>query len=140
MLTAKLLHPEILSALAKCGHFSKILIADGNYPALTMSNPAAVKVFLNLMPGVPTVSQTLEALVSASVFQEAAVVAPPDDSFRAVHREYAAMLPGITLKEMERFAFYEEAKSSSLGLLILTADTRRFANLLLTVGVVKAAQ
>jgi L-fucose mutarotase len=112
------------------------LIADGNYPALTMTNPASVKVHLNLMPGVPTVSQVLEALASATVFQEAAVVAPPDDSFRAVHKEYAALLPGVKFQEMERFAFYDEVKSSNTGLVIVTADARRFANLLLTVGVV----
>ncbi len=138
MLKTKLLHPEILGVLGQCGHFSRVLVADGNYPFATMSLPATRKVFLNLMPGVPTVSQVLEALVSVAPIQSAMVVAPPDDSFRAIHREYARILPPDTpMEEKERFAFYAEVKSSDTALIIATADIRRFANLLLTIGVVK---
>ena len=32
MLQSKLLHPEILAALGRAGHSSKILIADGSNP------------------------------------------------------------------------------------------------------------
>ena len=32
MLKGKLIHPELIHQLALCGHGSKILIADGNYP------------------------------------------------------------------------------------------------------------
>ena len=138
MMKGKLLNPQILFALAQCGHFTKILLGDGNYPYASMCNPQATKVFLNLMPGVPTVTQVLDALSSAVVFQEAKVVAPPDDSFRGVHQEYAKYLPSdVKISEMERFAFYNEVKSSDTALVIATGDTRRFANLLLTVGVVK---
>lgn len=137
MLTTRLLHPEILAALARCGHFSKVLIADGNYPVCTMSNPAAVRVHLNLSPGIPTVMNVLEALAAVAVFQEAEVVAPPDDSFREAHRQYAALLPGVQFQELARPAFYDAARSYQTGLVIATADTRRFANLLLTVGVVR---
>ncbi|HOS03406.1 MAG TPA: RbsD/FucU domain-containing protein, partial [Candidatus Hydrogenedentes bacterium] len=35
MLKQRLIHPEILDALAAAGHGSKILITDGNYPAST---------------------------------------------------------------------------------------------------------
>lgn len=136
MLTGKILHPEIIGTLAACGHFSRILIADGNFPTATMSLPDTKKVFLNLMPGVPTVTQVIEALVSATVFQSACVVAPPEDQFRAVHAEYKALLPqDIQWEEKERWAFYSDVKSSDTALIIATGDTRRFANLLLTVGV-----
>ncbi|MBI4977605.1 MAG: RbsD or FucU transport [Spirochaetes bacterium] len=138
MLTSKLLNPEIIGTLASCGHFSRVLIADGNFPVATMSLPTTKKVFLNLMPGVPTVTQVLEALVSAAVFQSAAVVAPPEDQFRAVHAEYRTLLPAdIQWEEKERWAFYGDVKSTDTALIIATGDTRRFANLLLTVGVVK---
>ena len=138
MLKGKLIHPEILGALAACGHFSRIMIADGNFPVATMTNPGARKVFLNLMPGVPTVNQVLEALVSVTVFQAGCVVAPPEDAFRAVHKEYRELLPAdISWEEKERWAFYTEVKSADTGLVIATGDVRRFANLLLTVGVVR---
>jgi L-fucose mutarotase len=138
MIKGKLIHPEILGTLAACGHFSRIMIADGNFPTATMTNPAARKVYLNLMPGVATVTQVLEAIVSVTVVQAACVVAPPEEAFRAVHKEYRDLLPAdISWVEKERQAFYDEVKSPDTGLVIATGDVRRFANLLLTVGVVK---
>mgnify|MGYP004546625617 CR=1 FL=1 len=32
MLTTKLINPEIMAVLAKCGHGDKIFISDANYP------------------------------------------------------------------------------------------------------------
>jgi L-fucose mutarotase len=51
MLKSRLLHPEILEALGRAGHSSKILIADGNYPFATQLGPGARLVSLNLSPG-----------------------------------------------------------------------------------------
>ncbi|HYE21660.1 MAG TPA: RbsD/FucU domain-containing protein, partial [Tepidisphaeraceae bacterium] len=65
MLKSKLLHPDILAIIARGGHHSKILIADGNYPAASTLGPNAELVSLQLMPGVPTVTQVLEAVLSA---------------------------------------------------------------------------
>ena len=65
MLLTPLLHPEINAVLAAAGHHSKVLIADGNYPASTTLGPNAKLVSLNLAPGVVTVTQVLEALVGA---------------------------------------------------------------------------
>ena len=39
MLKTRLLHPEILNALARAGHGSRVLIADGNYPFATEAAP-----------------------------------------------------------------------------------------------------
>jgi L-fucose mutarotase len=39
MLKSHLIHPEILEALGRAGHSSKILIADGNYPYVTQLGP-----------------------------------------------------------------------------------------------------
>ena len=47
MLKTKLIHPDILRSLADAGHGSKVLIADGNYPFTTATNPVADLVFLN---------------------------------------------------------------------------------------------
>ena len=40
MLKTRLLHPQILEALGEAGHGARVLIADGNYPLATQSNPA----------------------------------------------------------------------------------------------------
>lgn len=138
MLKTKLLHPEILSALARSGHGSRVLIADGNYPAASRSNPAAAKVFLNLMPGVVKTTEVLETLLDAIVIQEAAIMQISAGTEAPAVEEYKAMLSrDIEVKSMERYAFYDAVSSPDTTLVILTGDTRRFANLLLTIGVVK---
>jgi L-fucose mutarotase len=138
MLKTKLLHPYILAALARSGHSSQVLIADGNYPAASRSNPAAEKVFLNLMPGVVKTTEVLEALLDTIVVQEAAIMQISAGTEAPVVAEYKAMLPpDIEVKSMERYAFYDAVCSPNTSLVILTGDTRRFANLLLTIGVVR---
>ena len=61
MLRHKLIHPQISAILAAAGHHSTVLIADGNYPAASKRGPRAELISLNLMPGVPTCNQVLEA-------------------------------------------------------------------------------
>ena len=65
MLRHKLIHPQITAILAAAGHHSTVLIADGNYPAASKRGPRAELISLNLMPGVPTCNQVLEAVLSA---------------------------------------------------------------------------
>lgn len=141
MLKTKLLHPEILRALGSSGHFSQILIADGNYPFVSRSGPDATKVYLNLMPGIPKTTDVLEALLEITPFQEAAVMQTPNGEIAPVHEEYRTMLPScIEIRSLERQAFYNAVCSPLTSLVIATGETRRFANLLLTIGVVKLEQ
>jgi L-fucose mutarotase len=138
MLKSKLLHPEILRVLGSSGHFSQVLIADGNYPFASRSGPNATTVYLNLMPGIPKVTDVLEALLAMIPVQEAAVMQTPNGETPPIHEEFVRMLPReLEIKRLERYAFYDAACSPLTSLVIATAETRRFANLLLTIGVVK---
>src|SRR5438045_9084475 len=74
MLKSQLLHPQIIRALGKAGHGSKILIADGNYPHWTKRGPNAEVVYLNLSPGQPTVTDVLRVLVNAVPIESADVM------------------------------------------------------------------
>src|SRR5690349_2665021 len=65
MLKHQLIHPKINEVLGRAGHHSKILIADGNYPASTKKGPNAELVSLNLAPGVVNCTQVLRAILSA---------------------------------------------------------------------------
>lgn len=65
MLNTTLLHPEILEILARGGHHSLILIADGNYPATTKRGPNSTVVPLQLMPDVPTVAEVFQAILGS---------------------------------------------------------------------------
>jgi len=82
MLKSTLLHPDILRIIAQAGHHSKILIADGNYPASNKRGPSAELVCLQLMPGVPTVAQVLQAVLSAIPIDQLNTIGiPPDDPY-----------------------------------------------------------
>ena len=70
MLKHKLIHPQINEILGSAGHHARILIADGNYPASSKMGPEAELVSLNLMPGVVTCNQVLEAILSAVPVEE----------------------------------------------------------------------
>src|SRR4029434_9016388 len=79
MLNHGLIHPKILEVLGRAGHHAKVLIADGNYPASSTLGPNAELVSLNLMPGVVTCTQVLEALLSALPIEEANTMGIPTD-------------------------------------------------------------
>lgn len=135
MLLTKLTHPTILNALGRMGHGSQVLIADGNFPFITGSNPTAEHVFLNLRPGLVTVTDVLDALISAIPLEAAHVMQPNDGSEPAIFTEFRQMLPALQLQPVERFAFYDMARGRDVGLVIATGEARIYANLLLTLGV-----
>jgi L-fucose mutarotase len=147
MLKGQLLHPQILAALGRGGHSSKVLISDGNYPHWTRRGINAEMVYLNLAPGQLLVTDVLKALVSAIPIEAAEVMDydrtgpygfkedPP------VWNEYRQILKSagseIALSPIERFKFYDTAGGANITLSIATGDQRLWANLLLTIGVVK---
>ncbi len=137
MLKTRLLHPDILRSLASAGHGSKVLIADGNYPFTTGSNPSADIVFLNLAPGLLTVTDVLKVLVDAIPIEAAQVMMPADGPEPPIFSEFRQLLgDAIALQPLGRFEFYDAAQDSDLALVIATGEQRIYANILLTIGVV----
>lgn len=136
MLKHRLIHPDIVEALAAAGHGSKVLISDGNYPASTCVGDNATLVYLNLSPGKLNVTEVLEALLSAIVVEDAAVMSPDDDPEPPIFDEFRRLMPQIELTKYDRFEFYEEASGPDTCLQIVTGERRLYANLLLTLGVV----
>ena len=136
MLRYKLLHPGILAALGGAGHGSQVLIADGNYPFDTRSNPEARRVYLNLAPGLLTATDVLAVLVDAIPIETAHVMVPDTDEEPPIFGEFRALLPGLELYVLRRFEFYNAARSPDLALVIATGERRIYANILLTIGVV----
>ncbi|MCK9794591.1 RbsD/FucU family protein [Isoptericola sp. 4D.3] len=144
MLRYELLHPGLVAALAAAGHGSRVLLADANYPHSTGARPGAARVHLNLRPGLLTVDQVLEVLLDAVPVESAAVMVPGGVSGDVVaageeipaHTGYRGLLgPGVGWDELDRFAFYDAARSDDVAVLVATGDQRVYANLLLTLGV-----
>lgn len=146
MLETKLLHPAILRVLAESGHHSTVLIADGNYPAANKRGPRAELVSLQLMPGVPTVAQVLEAIVATvQIDQIRTMGVDRSDSYAAatpgdpaVWGDYRRILQAAAspceLEPVVKWDFYAAVASDDHVLTIQTADTQPWANLLLSLG------
>jgi len=138
MIKGRMLHPDILSALGRAGHGSCVLIADGNYPVSTQSPASAAKVFLNLRPGLVRVVDVLEVLRDTVPIEQATVMATPDGQPAPVQQEFFKLLPaGAATRSLPRADFYAAANQASTALVIATGEEQRFANILITIGVVK---
>ncbi len=145
MLKHRLIHPKINEVLGRAGHHARILIADGNYPASSKRGPHAEVVSLNLMPGVVTCAQVLQAVLSAipieavnTMMYEAegpyalAEDPPVWEEYRSAIRQAGL---GLELEPIEKWDFYKAVETPDHVLTIQTADQQRFANVLLSVGV-----
>ena len=146
MLNTPLLHPDILRILAQAGHHSKVLIADGNYPASNKRGPRAELISLQLSPGVPTVAQVLAAILGTVRIDEVHTMGiDRSDSYAAatpgdppVWNEYRQILgtanSACELQPILKWDFYQAVASDDHVLTIQTADQQPWANLLLSVG------
>lgn len=152
MIYGKLIHPEILSAIAGAGHGSSILIADGNYPFSTACPKEGKCFYLNLSPGIVSCSQVLEAVGSIITIESIAVMDPGTErklypeGIPPIWNDFAKILKdtGTSMitqvddfEPIERFSFYERVRQPECALLIATGEQRVWGNILLTVGVLK---
>lgn len=144
MLKHELIHPDINAVLGRAGHHSKVLIADGNYPAATKKGPHATVISLNLSPGLVSVVQVLKAILSAVPVDEAHTMGIPSDDpyaslgeppvwaeFREVFQQNS---PSTSIGAIEKWAFYEAVQSADHVLTVQTGDQALWANLLLSLG------
>ncbi len=144
MLRSELIHPKISEVLARAGHTSKVLIADGNYPAATAIGPKAELVSLNLAPGLVTVAQVLKVLLAAIPVEAINTMGMPDDDpYRLPHdppvwNEYRRIVSDagvpVELTPISKWDFYDAVDSRDHVLTIQTGDQSLWANLLLTIG------
>jgi len=144
MLKHTLIHPEINAILGRAGHHSKVLIADGNYPAATKKGPCATVISMNLMPGCITVAQALRAVLSAVPVDEIHTMGiPADDPYAKfgeppVWSEFRTVVAesGLTLAlhPILKWDFYRAVESSDHVLTIQTGDQALWANVLLSLG------
>ena len=147
MLNFPLLHPDMLRVLGRAGHGSQVLIADGNYPFRTTLGANAELVSLNLSPGIVSATDVLAALVSAVPIEAAAVMATATEGPYAmaedppIWREFRDILAASgfaePMEQIERFAFYDAGRGRDVALAIATGEQRIYANVLLTIGVIK---
>ncbi|MDO6489566.1 RbsD/FucU family protein [Colwellia sp. 6_MG-2023] len=140
MLKTAVIHPTILEALARSGHFAQVVIADGNLPVGAMTGANSTTVHLNFRPGLLDALTVLEGILEICPIQGAIVMEKPEEADAEIHQSYQELLGDVTWNTMERWAFYDQIREPTTTLIIQTGEQRRFANIILTVGVVKMAE
>lgn len=138
----KILSPELLKVLCEMGHSDRLVIADGNFPAESMGKDAIVI----RMDG-HGACEILEAILQVfplDTYVEKPVnlmqVMPGDNVETPIWGEYEKIVAavdergGAAIGQIERFAFYEEAKK--VYAIIATGESALYANVMLQKGVV----
>jgi L-fucose mutarotase len=130
-----LIHPPLLAALAAAGHGGRVLLADANYSHATNVSSGAALIHLNLRPGLVTVDQVLEPVLSAMPIEAATVMRPDDGSTPSAFDAYRRLLgEDLPLRPLGRLEFYAECRQPDVAVCVATGDERLYANLLLTIG------
>ena len=136
----KILSPELLKVLCEMGHSDRIVIADGNFPAASMGKNAIVI----RMDG-HSATDVLDAILQVfplDTYVEKPVnlmeVMPGDPVETPIWDEYKAIISRFDDRDcvgnIERFAFYEEAKKAYA--IIATGESALYANMILQKGVI----
>ena len=139
----QILSPELLKVLCEMGHSDCLVLADGNFPAESMGKDAVVvrcdghgvpellDAILELFPLDTYVEHPVNLM---EVMPGYTVETPIWDTYKEIvakHDERGASCVG----NIERFAFYEEAKKAYA--IIATGEKAVYANVMLQKGVVK---
>ena len=137
-----ILPPELLKVLCEMGHGDKLVIGDGNFPAESMGKNAIV--IRCDGHGVPELLDAILQVFPLDTYVEHPVnlmeVMPGDnvetpiwDTYKEIVKKYDGR-GEAAVGNIERFAFYEEAKTSYA--IIATGESALYANVMLQKGVV----
>jgi len=140
----KILSPELLKVLCEMGHSDRIVIGDGNFPAESMGRDAIVircdghgipellDAILTVFP-LDTYVEKPASLMALMDCDKGKVETPIWDEYKAIIAKHDAR-GAAAVGEIERFAFYEEAKKCYA--IISTGEGAIYANIILQKGVI----
>ena len=138
----KILSPELLKVLDEMGHSDRIIISDGNFPAESIGKDAIV--IRCDGHGVPEILDAVLQVFPLDTYVEHPVnlmeVMPGDNVETPIWEVYKDIVKKNdprgeqAIGGVERFKFYEEAKTSYA--IVATGETALYANVMLQKGVV----
>ena len=138
----KILSPKLLKVLCEMGHSDRIVIADGNFPAESMGKNATVIRMDG--HGTPEILDAILQVFPLDTYVETPVnlmeVMPGDTVETPIWKTYEEIVTrhdergAQAVGQIERFAFYEEAKEAYA--IIATGESALYANIMLQKGVV----
>ena len=135
-----LLSPDLLMVLRSMGHGDDIAIVDGNFPAAAMARRlvrldglTATEVINAILSVMPLDDFVPEAAWRMEVVDDPQAEQPIFDEFRAIIARHEGS--NARLASLERFAFYEQAKTAYA--IVSTGEKRLYGNIILKKGVVR---
>lgn len=138
----QILSPELLKVLCEMGHSDRLVLADGNFPAESMGKNAIV--IRCDGHGVPELLDAILQVFPLDTYVEHPVnlmeVMPGDTVETPIWDVYKDIVTkhdergGDCVGNIERFQFYEEAKTAYA--IIATSEKALYANVMLQKGVV----
>lgn len=138
----KILPPELLKVLCEMGHGDRLVIADGNFPAesvgknahvIRMDGHGACEVLEAILALFPLDTYVEQPVSLMAVMPGDTVETPIWDDYAAIVQDKAGM-SAAAIGHIERFAFYEEARTAYA--IIATGESALYANVMLQKGVV----
>lgn len=133
-----LFSPELLATLYRMGHGDEIVFADAHFPGHSVNRNVirADGLLIEDLLGAVLPLFELDGYVDDPVIMMECV--PGDTPDPAVAADYSRVLeahaPGAPpIRFIERFAFYERAAGAFA--VVMTGDTRKYANIILKKGV-----
>ncbi len=138
----QILSPELLKVLCEMGHSDRLVISDGNFPAESMGKNAIV--IRCDGHGVPELLDAILKVFPLDTYIDKPAklmeVMPGDPVETPIWETYKEIITkhdnrgSEAVGNIERFAFYEEAKSSYA--IVATSEKALYANIMLQKGVV----
>lgn len=137
-----ILSPELLKVLCEMGHSDRLVISDGNFPAESMGKNAIVircdghgvpELLDAILKVFPLDTYTDKPVNLMEVMPGDKVETPIWDTYKEIVTKYDNRGENA-VGCIERFAFYEEAKTAYA--IIATSEKALYANIMLQKGVV----
>lgn len=134
-----IISPELMKAMMEMGHGDEIVLADANFPAVSVG----ARVIRSDGHGLPELLEAMLAFLplDRSVDRPAVLMEPlPDGTRPAIWENFRAIIARhepqfAEFEHLERFAYYERARSAFA--VVITGERAPRANLILAKGVVR---
>jgi len=133
-----LISPQLLAILSRMGHGDQIVLADAHFPGESTNSRclrADGLLIADLLDAILPLFE-LDFYIDAPLLMMAPVEG--DELDRSVEASYETVVKKwvpqeVAISRLERFAFYGEAASAFA--VVMTGDTAKYGNLILTKGV-----
>lgn len=138
----KILSPELLKVLCEMGHGDRLVIADGNFPSqsigrdgivIRMDGHGACEILEAILQVFPLDTYVEQPVNLMQVMPGDTVETPIWDEYKKIIGD-ADRRGEKVIGQIERFAFYEEARNAYA--IIATGEGALYANVMLQKGVV----